>query len=705
MGAGLYFASPALLLGAAAVVVPVVIHLLLRPRPRRVIFPPVEMLSSALAAGQRAQTLRNYRLLLARMALLALLAFLLAGPTCRPAAPTATGDEPTACVVIVDDSWSQRYQTDADRTPLDEQLEQAAELVRSARSWPQPSTVAVVWADPARPGCALLRDVDAALNALRPDAVRPPHARPLGAALRRAVELLQTARQPARRIVVFTDNARHAWRDVDPGLLTGLENLELLVRSARSEGRSNLAVVDVRGPRGLHPASAPIPLQVTVRSDGAPARCRLVVREGPRVVRRIDEVEVPAGASTDVSIVLPGRRPGVYGLTVAVEPDDRLGFDQRRYVVIQVGRKPRAWLLTASDQPADDLTALLVRNLLAPETLPSEQQRVELEVFTPAELAGAARQADLLTERRPDLIVMLSDLDLNAAARRLLRRAVEAGAAAVLLPGSRVAGQADWAPLRKLLSDQPPRVEQLDAVLSMTWTEPPAADGGLRELTRAAVRRRLLVAPAAGARVLAEYSDGKPAIVARALGRGRVLLLTSSPDPDWSELGVRAAGLLTWLHHLMRAALGPADRTASFLAGQVDQRPFAGLPARGRALVRRTDSPEPVPAESARLVDGRPADGWPTAQPGIYAVHAGPRRPAAALYTVNWPAEESDLTVASAERLAQLLGSGNVRLVSDDDSGTGPATTWWQRLLTDDPAAVLPLLLVGLVLLEMALAK
>ena len=49
----LEFAQPALLAGAAAAVLPFVIHWLLRPRPRRVAFPAVAFLSAALASGLR----------------------------------------------------------------------------------------------------------------------------------------------------------------------------------------------------------------------------------------------------------------------------------------------------------------------------------------------------------------------------------------------------------------------------------------------------------------------------------------------------------------------------------------------------------------------------------------------------------------------------------------------------------------------------
>ena len=228
----------------------------------------------------------------------------------------------------------------------------------------------------------------------------------------------------------------------------------------------------------------------------------------------------------------------------------------------------------------------------------------------------------------------------------------------------------------------------------------------LDELTRSAIRRRVVLAGLEdGVTVEARYADGVAAIVSLRRGRGRFVLLTTSPDPQWSELGVRAAGLLTWLHELLREALGSPDAVATFTAGETTRHCFAGLPSQGAArVVSLTDRGRA--SISVRLSNGEPAQGWPTGQPGIHAVRAGRRGLRETLYAVDWPAEESDLTAIAADRLAALLGVGEVALEGGEAAGPEAKLTLFSRLTRlRDAARVLPFVLLALLLGELLSAN
>ncbi len=695
----MHLLAPTLLVGLIAAAVPLVVHLLLRPRPRRVIFPPLTMLATALASGQRAQRIRNVWLLLLRTLLVAGLVFLLAGPTCSRRGGGIVRREPVACVVVFDDSWSLRYALDARTTLLDRQLRRAAAFAQQARTWPQPSQIGLVWTDPTRDPIPLTADPGVVGDALRTGPSPHPHAAGLGAAMRQAAAMLQLARQPHRRIVVFTDNARHAWRDVPPGLLAGLEGATVSVRQATSQPRSNLAITGVSAPRGLHPQSLPLRLSAQIRADGIDADCRLVLREGGAVLQRLQPQRISAGDTLDVSFVLPPRAPGLYGFAVELDPPDRLGYDQRRYVVCQVGRRPRAWLVRQPGDATTDLTALLMHNLIAPETLPDSAQRVEFHELTPADLATVTGADHPPNVKPPDFVVLIGGVELNETQRRALLTFAERGATVLLVPGS-IADGGDWPGLRRLIARSVQPAEQLDAVTSLTWSpaHPWAHDELLAEMTRAAVRRRIVPTGIEDVvAVLARYTDRRPAILERSWGRGRVVLLTTSPDPAWSELGVRAAGLLSWLYRLMTESLGPADRIAGFRVGEVARTAFAGMP--GNATVRLENSAADQRSRSIRLVEGVPRAGWPTDQPGIVSVRYA-RDHTAAMYAVNWPPEESRLAPASIQQLRQVLGTEAVEIELPHE--TRPAgKRWWRRLLgLRDPARVLAFGLMAMLLLE-----
>ena len=704
------FAAPTLLLGVLAVAAPVLIHLLLRQKPRRVLFPPVRMLRKALASGQRAQRLHNLRLLLLRASVLAMAALLLAGPTCVPSSTTVGAAGPAAHVLIIDDSWSMSYQITPDQALLDAALSSADTFCRSVARQPETSRMALVWADPERAPAELSEDVATIRAALRDDSGHREHARPLGRALRAAAKILQSAEEPSGRLTVFTDLAAHAWRDVDAGLLSGIENLRVTVRSPTSEMRSNIAITTASGPRWIHPESSPVPLRATVSSDGLEASVTLVVREGGRVAERLGPIVVPASGARDVEFTLPPRAGGPHALTLDVEPTDRLAFDQRRFVAFQTGAKPVAWLITpAGDASVNDLTCVLLRNLLAPELLAPEQQRVELHELSPEEVvsdSGAESRGE--SEREVALIVVPGGVELNEAARQTIRHQAERGATVLLAPSSGEGG-GDWPGLRRLLAKSMLAVETLPAVMTFNWTPESTfahVSEGLDELTRVGVRRRVVAAGLeAGVAVEARYADDSPAILSIRLGRGRLVMLTTSPDPGWSDLGGRAAGLLTWLHVMLREAVGPPDLVANLVVGQEAGDVLPGLRERGATRVVNRTNESAARIAVSRDTAGAKAGGWPTDEPGIYAIEAASSGGDEALYTVNWPAAESDLAPIGAERLAQLLGVDHVDIVGAASTADAGGSLLFRLAGIRDAARLLPLALLALLLWELRLAN
>ena len=151
------------------------------------------------------------------------------------------------------------------------------------------------------------------------------------------------------------------------------------IHSVRQGAIGNIAITDASGPQFLHPETAPVPITATVEAAGLGATCYLTVCDGDQILQRLGPLTVAADQSEQVSFLLPQRRRGAHSLTLELEPDDRLGFDQRRYIAYQTAERPVVWLVTPEDAtPDNDLTALLLRNLLAPETLEPQLQPVTL---------------------------------------------------------------------------------------------------------------------------------------------------------------------------------------------------------------------------------------------------------------------------------------------------------------------------------------
>lgn len=683
--AALFFLRPLLLLGLLAVAVPILVHLLLRPRPQRVRFPAIALLWPALLAGQRAGRVRNAALLAARIAVLAFAAVLLAGPTCSPRDAAAAREAAAAVVLLLDDSASMGFITPAGPTCLklahDEAHRRLDALAAAGRA-----SVAILYSrDNETP---VFEAPAAARRRLKPPTGDAHHARTLRPSLIAAARALAASAATDRRLIVLTDLTAQAWIDVEHGPLAGLENLQVEVVGPAAEPRANLAATSLTLPGMRVPAGAACVAGVDVAAADIAGPCWISGRTDFEVLPRSPPLEAPPGGRRSAALAIPPHPAGPHALRIRVEPDDRLAFDQERFAVFEAGPRPVVWLLAAERDPAaePEITTLLVRNLLAPTALDDAAQLVDLERPTVATLTAPTAAA-------PDaaLVVAIGGAPLTAPQARALLAQVEAGATLLLLPRAGADG-GDWPGLRPLLATAAPSLDTRAAATTMVWNadspyaRPAAAPGDLAGI---AIRRRLaLPALSESARIDARYSDGLPAIVSKPVGRGRVVLLSTSPDPDWSDLAIEAAGLLTWLHTLLAESLGPPASVAEFSIHEQTTHRFAALPDHGSVRVVGPAG-DAARAVWIALESGTPRGGWPTDRAGLYAIHAAADGPPTARYAVNWPAAESDLTPIDADALRGRLGRDLAVSHVDRPGATagadrvrwGDARTWMAGLL------------------------
>ncbi|MFH1749092.1 MAG: VWA domain-containing protein [Planctomycetota bacterium] len=619
MVAEVAFLHPVMLWGLAVASAPVLIHLLLRPRPRRAHFPAITLLRAALVSGQRANKLRNLILLLMRVLLLTLVAVLLAAPTCTPTTSDWTDHQPVAAAIVIDDSISMTYQPDAASSLYSLALAQARELIDRSAGWPKESMLTILGAGMSGPTADWTNDRNALNQMLDSIATQAPHADPLDSVLQTASEMLRDTKLPSRRLVVLTDGAAHAWEATTPATLAGIDNLTVRIVPATEERRTNLAILSATAPERLHPAAAPVPIRVKLAATEVDSECWLVVLDGTETLLRAGSYTLDANQPREILLELPAQAPGPHAFTIQLDPTDRMTFDQHRYVAFQTAHTPQVWLISSSDE---DLSALILRNLLAPEILAPEQQLVTLKILAPDTVEAAFNRMHRdITQPELAMVILLSNTDLPAVARQSLLQHVEQGGLLLLVPSS-ATPDTDWPGIRTLLTATQPEITDLDTLSALRWETTSAYNGhaDLSELTRSAVRRRVLLRDLfKEVSIEASYMDGTAAIVSKPIGAGRLLLLTTAPAPSWSDLGIRAAGLISWLHLLIDEALGPPGAIGVFAVGEQSRRCFADLPDGGLASVRlhtQSDSP-PV---WRRLAPDIQRQSWPTDQAGIYEV-------------------------------------------------------------------------------------
>lgn len=160
--------------------------------------------------------------------------------------------------------------------------------------------------------------------------------------------------------------------------------------------------------------------------------------------------------------------------------------------------------------------------------------------------------------------------------------------------------------------------------------------------------------PAAESRVLARFDDGAPALVERSVGRGRVLLWSSTLDPYWNDLALQPV-FLPFVHELVRYVSGYTERPSSFTVGSVialerlgDSGGWSAGDA-GLTIVSPNGARERV-AQAAAIKIG---------EPGFYEVRPAARPLSTPLVAAaNVDAAESDLSAMDPREIVAAVTAG-----------------------------------------------
>src|SRR5438067_7459136 len=211
---------PILLLGAALVGLPIILHLIMKQEPRRLPFPAFRFLKQRLKTNQRKLRLRHFILLALRMLLIALFCLTLYQPSLLSTQFHLHGEQPVAVVLVIDTSPSMGYSA-GEKTRLEDARRRALELLDEL---PDRSRVAVVdTADLSGDWSPSVTDARRRLNELK-----EPRAggQPITSAPATAYQLLKTVDQESesaepmpRLVAVFTDGAAGCrdWRAGESG--------------------------------------------------------------------------------------------------------------------------------------------------------------------------------------------------------------------------------------------------------------------------------------------------------------------------------------------------------------------------------------------------------------------------------------------------------------------------------------------------------
>ena len=654
------FLYPALAAGFALLAVPPIVHLINLLRHRRQRWAAMDFLMASYRRQRRWIRLKQFLLLLCRVAAMGLLAAMLAGWTGTAAVTAIVGGGTHHHVVVLDDSVSMGASVgNADsytralgviehlvrRAETDDHVDQLT-VIRGSRAALALSAGGASADSAADVMVGTVTAGESLITPLMATSVSPLSVSP-AAAVDMAVAIADRTPADETHVYVLSDFRRGDWETPDRiaeslaklAAGTDLRLVDCAQESSGTGANRQLAVTEVAPEPDVWVAGVPVVMRTTIRNFGATdatgvtPQVKVIRYEATGDNSAVDPTSVVSGTSESVPMSTIDRiaaggeitrtfqvfvsQPGTHAVRVSLPPDS-LAADNSRVCTLPLTDAEKVLIIdgTAAGRGAFALSSVLD---------PGSQVRIGAipEVRPPAFLRDAT--AEVLSSYRA---VYLTDLDsVPAAAADALAEYVRRGGGVAMFIGDNAvaAGYQSVAaagllpsPLDTLVPLEPttdPDASDLNlADAKSTLTDPiRAVGGGALSLVTLAESWRLQPESqdnAAEFRTLIDRRDGLPLVQSTDLGAGRLVVTLaglSGSQTNWS-------GDPTFVVFLLQsnAALysGAAPSTHRLVTDQLVVAPESGegsVPVTSAIYYRPVDSPPRSGIEVAATADGPPS--------------------------------------------------------------------------------------------------
>lgn len=675
------FLTPILLAGAAAFLIPLIIHLLNRRRIIHVQWGAMHLLHEVLKQKKRRTQIEQWLLLLTRIAIPIILALCLARPVLN-ALNQLPGFGKSSLIVLLDDSFSMRAPT-ADGTPASDVAR--AELTRILTELPRGSDAQIIriGGTPRPLNSAPSTTLDL-LSADLPDiaAVQGPVS--LQNSLQSALAAAQKAGNPSKEILIVSDFQKSDWSPLLSGAslpaLDALNNQKddpskphLTLFQLPTQLSENLAITAAELSAQLVATSQPVALKVRIQNHGKrPWQDIPVHLEADGARLRTARISVPPDGEASLYFTHAFDTLGDHALTVRLE-GDTFTDDNSFHTVVQV-RDQLPVLLLDGDPGDSSLTGSLdFFNLaLTPHlgaSVPSLRDLILTRSIEPKRL----KESDLANTR----VVILGGLERSSGnTLPILQKFVENGGGLLLLPSEKadpLQWQKDLGRIATLLPAKvtgQTHIENIDfpaRLQTARFTHPALLyfnDPRSGRLTDGEFQHWWKLEPQGDdARSIASLDRGVPLLIERPLGRGLVIQSAIPLKPGWSNLPLQpwfvplAQRLTAWLATQDTESSAHLIGTSPTLALSDSQttQPFTLTDPLGQS--------SELKPEASKLT--LPA----LTQPGLYQLKPSDADPKSTRrLAANLDPVESNLTPLSTAEFTDLATRLNAQTATDFDS-------------------------------------
>jgi hypothetical protein len=701
-----------LLAGLVLVGAPVLLHLVMRQKPRPLPFPAFRFLRQRHLINRRRLRLQYLLLLLLRMLLIAALCLALARPRAFSNRAATSSERPVAAVLVFDTSPSMEY-TAGGQTRLDEAKHRARELLDEMADGSQ---VAVLDSGDETSADWLPRS-DLVYSRVENLRIRPgggPVTRPLGNACRLLEQAATGEDAPPRFLYVFSDRMSGCWDGGEARRLKVPEGVNAVFVDVGADRPQDLGIEAVKVEPPVASAGRRVRILATVRSTGRDHEndllCQLDNEPDPERGLQKRALRLARDRSEVVPFewTAPTRSPGgpadiPFQVTVRLGSNDSLPFNNTHFATFAV-RESRKILTIVQDRPHDARFWKAALDAVG-------EFRCEVKTLAEAETLTAQ---DLQAYK---VVCLFQVAGVPDRFWGQLETYIRGGGGLALVPGSEEGGL-------KTFDEEAGRHGLLPAKLTgihqapgpvywsgfsarhpltapfLRWKQNADPDFEHSEIRPFVTRYWEAEAPGPEA-VIVTYDDKKksPALAEKLLDRGRVVLFTVPLGGDAVE------GERRWHNYWEDSSFGLVlvDRVCRYLAGELAVHELNYLCGQMVQVMVPTPPEPPYTLEGPNLAAAETnlrtpeADGRlpipQAAAPGNYAILDGRGRRVAG-FSLNVRPEESVLERVPAEEIEAVLGKGSLLQV-------GRAVNLREALqgLRAPPLELLPYLMIGLLLL------
>ncbi len=667
------FGAPWMLWGMAAGSIPVIIHLLNKRKFRQTDWAAMRFLLAAIKKNKRRIEIEQWILLAIRTLLILLLVGAMARPVLESLAPAMFAGQRSHRVLVIDGSMSMNRKL-TDQTRFERARTLARQIVKEARRGDVLSVI--LMGDPPR---VIVGEPSPNLEQVgrEIDLVSPTHgATDLLATFVSLRRVLDSSPLPNKEVLFLTDLQRATWArpgtENAAGLKTEVDKLtgagiRPVLIDLGSAGEPNVAVTDVKIETPVVLAGVPTSVRAQVRNFSAEAKPGVLVRmivDGQLGPER--SVDLPVGESVTLDYTHVFRQPGDHVVEMVTDADP-LQPDDRRSLVASVKEKIRILLVDGdlNPEPFAAETDYLAQALSPAESAqagdaapgtndPAAVAPIALEVI-PESRFGSVELATY------DVVMMANVSQPSDAEATALDKYVRQGGGLVVFTGDRTVAEG-WnsrlaTPEKMLLPatigttiGDAARKTGAFLIDPLAYRHPlvidyegaaPAVQSGLTQVATWQYHK-LMRPPESDARVALAFDTGDPAVVEASRGRGRVFLVATSADSQWSTWPLHPSYPVVMGEIAMLAASGRTGEKNVTVGQAIDQ---AYPTSAGAATVTLR-----TPDKGVRELTLRPdADGSylrldPPESSGVYEAEIGPPLSRSDKFAVNVPVIESDMT-------------------------------------------------------------